>query len=147
MKRWISLILIFILVACSTIKYIPTNVNTNIKDSIVVTIIDSIRIIPVEVVKDIVPQYDTLHLETSLAKSIAYVDTTNHILRGSIENKNDIVYRIKYKDRIVYKDSISVKEVPIPVDKIVYKHYWYEKYLIIFSIICLIGICIKLFIK
>lgn len=147
MKRWISLILIFILVACSTIKYVPTNSNTNIKDSVVVNVIDSIRIIPVEVVKDIVPQYDTLHLETSLAKSIAYVDTTNHILRGSIENKNDIVYRIKYKDRIVYKDSISVKEVPIPVDKIVYKHYWYEKYLIIFSILCLIGICIKLFIK
>lgn len=135
------------MVACSTIKYVPTNSNTNIKDSVVVNVIDSIRIIPVEVVKDIVPQYDTLHLETSLAKSIAYVDTTNHILRGSIENKNDIVYRIKYKDRIVYKDSISVKEVPIPVDKIVYKHYWYEKYLIIFSILCLIGICIKLFIK
>lgn len=103
--------------SCATIKPKPeTNTQINIKDSTVVHTIDSVVIRPVERVVDIVAQYDTLKMETSLAKANAYVDTTLHMLRGSIENKNGTKEKYIYKDKIVYKDSIVVKETKVPYE-------------------------------
>jgi hypothetical protein len=64
-------------------------------------------------------------LETSIAESTAYVDTTTHTLKHSLINKDTVMkkdVKIKYIDRIIYKDSVVIKHVPIevPVDKIVY---------------------------
>ena len=88
----IFLFIIFLLtfIGCSTTRYVPIKETerevVNYKDSI--RIRDSIVVIPVERIVDIVPQYDTLKLETTQARAKAYVDTTLHLLRGSIENKD-----------------------------------------------------------
>lgn len=143
-----------LIIACGVVKPVvpgPSN-NVNVRDSIVYNIIDSTVIHPVEVIKDIVPVYDTLHMSTSLAEAQAYVDTSLHVLRGSIKNKEGYTQKIKYVDRISYRDSIQIVKEPyeVQVEKIVHKHYWYEKILWFFSLIGLawiVKICIKLYAK
>ena len=85
--------------------------------------------IPIERYRDYASLLDTLKLETSLAKAEAYVDTTNNTIRGTIENKKDSIKTvIKWKERIVQKDSLVYKEVPVEVVKEVTKYpksYWW----------------------
>lgn len=87
-------------------------IKTILRDSVV--IMDSVVITPIERIVDIVTQYDTLHLQTSLAKSKAWVDTTTHTLKGEITNKkqtqNKNRIEVKYINRV---DSVFIKE-PIP---------------------------------
>lgn len=84
------------------------------KDSI--TTRDSICYIPIEMYVDIVPIYDTLVLENSIAVSHSWVDTANHLLRGELKNKNAIQYQIKYVERVVTNDSIVQVEKPVPFE-------------------------------
>lgn len=84
------------------------------KDSI--TTRDSICYIPIERYVDIVPIYDTLVLENSISISHSWVDTTNHLLRGELKNKNAIQYQVKYVERVVTNDSIVEREVPVPYE-------------------------------
>ena len=118
MKKFLALFAAFVLVlSCGITKPTPgTNSQVNVRDSVVVHKVDSIVVIPVERVVDVVAQYDTLTLETNKAKATAYVDTTLHVLKGKIENKSGVEYKYIYKDKIVYRDSITVKEVPVPYE-------------------------------
>ena len=118
---FLFIILLFSFVGCSTTRYVPVKETekevTNYKDSI--RIKDSIVIIPVERIVDIVPAYDTLNLETTQARAKAYVDTTLHLLRGSIENKDkaktEVREVVKFVERI---DTLYIeKPVPYEVEK------------------------------
>ena len=134
MKRIFYIICLLILVSCGSGKYIPTETKIiyNYIDSTIVSYKDSIIFIeiPVERIIDVVAQYDTSKLETTVAKSTAYVDTTTHTLKHSLINKDTVVkkeVKVEYVDRIVYKDSVIIEHVPVevPVDKIVYpKIFW-----------------------
>ena len=125
MKEILYIIAIFILSSCAStkkIQYVPTEAKTIIeyRDSII-HITDTIKVqLPVEVIKEVIPITDTLRLETSVAKAEAYVDTTNNVLRGKIENKNtslkakvDTIVKVEYVDKIVEKTVIQ--EVPVDV--------------------------------
>ena len=109
MKRILFLILL-LFVSCSTIKYVPVkgediyHTEYITKDSIVYT--------PVEVIKEVVPELDTLYMETSVAKAKAYLDTNLSILKGEMKNKKEIIY----KDKIVYRDSIVFQKQEVPVE-------------------------------
>ena len=109
MKRLICLI-ILLLTSCSTIKYVPIkgediyHTEYITKDSIVYT--------PVEVIKEVAPELDTLYMETSVAKAKAYLDTNLNILKGEMKNKKEIIY----KDKIVYRDSIIIQKQEVPVE-------------------------------
>lgn len=117
------LLIVFLLsfVGCSTTRYVPVKEVerevTNYKDSI--RIRDSIVIIPVERIVDIVPQYDTLKMETTQARAKAYVDTTLHLLRGSIENKEQAKTEVREVIRFVERtDTLYIKQpVPYEVEK------------------------------
>ena len=104
--------------------------------------------IPVERYRDYTSLLDTLKLETSLAKAEAYVDTTNNTLKGSIENKKDSLKTvIKWKEHIVYRDSIEYKEVPVEVTKEVTKYpksYWW---LLGATILTVIYFALKIYLK
>lgn len=102
---------------CVVYRYLPAENNTTVRDSVRIEIRDSINWIPKEKIVDVVPSYDTLKMETSLAKAKAYVDTTTHTLKGNLENKEGVKTKYVYKDRIQYRDSIQIKEVPYPVEK------------------------------
>lgn len=105
-------------VGCSTTRYATVSgvekEVTNYKDSI--RIRDSIVVIPVERIVDIVPQYDTLKLETTQARAKAYVDTTLHLLRGSIENKDKAKTEVREVIRFVERTDTIYVEKPVPYE-------------------------------
>ena len=149
MKKILIYMLILLLSSCSTIKYVPIKnyTATNVKDSIVWHDSTIVNYITKERVVDIVPQYDTLLLETDYAKSMSYVDTTHHVLRGEIENKDTVPIKteIKWKEKIIEKEII--KEVGVPVEvlvekKIIPKWCWFS---VIFNMIVLFYIIVKIY--
>lgn len=139
----LSLVLFSFLVSCGASKHVVINDTTKVefKDSIIfrdsTRIVDSIIYvkIPREKVMDIISQIDTSYLETSVAESYAYIDTTSLMIIHSLENKDTVLQeKIVYKDRyittekIVYRDSVQFKEIPVEVqiEKTVYpKTYWW----------------------
>lgn len=135
---------LFIISSCGTTKYIylPGETKIEYRDSTVYK--DSIEYRPVEVIKEIVPELDTLKLETSLARAEAYVDTTNRVLRGKIENKAGISTKIQYREKIVYRDSLIREPYPVEVVKEVKTHFWYEKILWFLSAISIVIIIISI---
>jgi hypothetical protein len=136
------------------------SVNIATRDSIIIK--DSVRVIdsviyiqlPKEKVMDIIQQIDTSKLETSLAKSIAYVDTNSLMIIHSLENKDTviserIVYQERFieKEKIVYRDTIETREIPVEVivEKTKYpKSYWY---LLGFAILVVGLTAIRLYLK
>lgn len=117
----IYIIFLLSFVGCSTTRYVPVKgvekEVTNYKDSI--RIRDSIVVIPVERIVDIVPIYDTLKMETAQARAKAYVDTTLHLLRGSIENKGKAKTEVREVVKFVERtDTLYIeKSVPYEVEK------------------------------
>ena len=111
----------FVFAACSPkIVYVPVETDTHVehRDSVIYRT-DTLRIdVPVELIKEVVPQLDTLVMETSVAKATAYLDTSMVALRGVLENKKTSLSQVQvvYKEKIQYRDSIQVKEVPVPVE-------------------------------
>lgn len=144
--RIILLWLLLIVASCGPIKQIPVQTIINYKDSTIVNVVDSTVYIPKERIVDVVAQYDTLQLETNMAKAEAYVDTTLHLLKGSIQNKKGVQYKYLYKDKIEYRDSIITKEVPVevPVEVIKTKHPFYEPILWLFALLSIGYIGFKL---
>lgn len=140
--KFIIITIIFLLCGCGSVKYIylPSETKIEYRDSTVYK--DSIVYRPVEVIKEVSPVYDTLRLETSLAKASAYVDTVFNVIKGEIKNKSGVKERVVYKEKTVYRDSVKVVEVPVEVEKqvIEYKHFWYEKILVLFALIGVISI-------
>ena len=115
---FLFIIFIFIFVGCSTTRYATVSgvekEVTNYKDSI--RIKDSIVVIPVERIVDVVPAYDTLKMETTQAKAKAYVDTTLHLLRGSIENKDKAKTEVREVVKFVERTDTLYIDKPVPYE-------------------------------
>lgn len=103
-----------LLIGCSAPKYLPSsNIKIVSKDSLYVhTELVSIAL-PLESHSIITKSKS--HLETSVATSDAEIDSLG-MLHHTLTNKKDSLKReIKYIDKIVYRDSIEVQEVPVEV--------------------------------
>lgn len=87
------------------------------------------------------------HLETSVAVSDAEIDSLG-MLHHTLNNKKDsIKTKIQYVDKIVYRDSIEVQEVPVEVKVPVrYIPKFYKFTFILFWVFVLLVI-IRLLIK
>lgn len=118
--------------ACTTIKYIP------VKETEYVTIKDSVYFrdttVQYQIEKEYVKEYakDTLRLSTKYSDFTAYQDTLSGLLSGYAKNKEKLIdIPMSVKEKIVYKDSIVTKEVPVPVEveKKVKFVPWYAKIL------------------
>lgn len=146
MKHIITLtILTLFLVSCAKMRYIPiqTEEKIIIKDSII-KVIDTVTVeVPKEVVKEVIPQIDTSVLETSVAKSVAFLDTTKRKIHHTLEQKGkiktiiDTCYITKIEEKIVYQDRPIEVEVP-KRDNI----FWFS---IIFNIVILLVAVMRLF--
>lgn len=114
----ICLILAFfwLISGCSSPRYISSsNMRIVSKDSLVVqTKLVSIAL-PLESHSIITKSKS--HLETSLAESDASIDSLGLLHHTLVNKKDSISTKIQYVDKIVYKDSIEVQEVPVPVEK------------------------------
>lgn len=134
-------------VGCSTTRYVPVKETekevVNYKDS--VRIRDSIVVIPVERIVDIVPQYDTLNLETTQARAKAYVDTTLHLLRGSIENKDKAKTEIREVVKFVERTDTVYIEKPVPYE--VEKRVRYVPAFFKFTALFFVGVILLIIIR
>lgn len=155
MKKFLLyFIYLIVLVSCGNMKHVPTETKTiyNYIDSTIISYRDSIIFIevPVERIVDVIAQYDTSKLETTIAESTAYVDTTTHTLKHSLNNKKvELKEKIKveYKDRIIYKDSLIYKEIPVKVEVEKVKYPTVFWWLLGWAILCLIIFIIKIYKK
>lgn len=144
----ICLILAFfgLISGCSSPRYISSSNQRIIsKDSLVVhTELVSIAI-PNESHSIITKSKS--HLETSVAKSDASIDSLGMLHHTLVNKKDSIKTKIQYIDKIVYKDSIITKEVPVekPVPvRYIPKFY---QFTFAFFIIFVLFIVVKLLIK
>ena len=135
-----------LLIGCSTPKYLASsNIKIIAKDSLFVqTKLISVAL-PLESHSIITKSKS--HLETSVATSDAEIDTLG-MLHHTLTNKKDsIKTKIQYVDKISYRDSIEVKEVPVEVEvKVPYVPKFYQFTFILFWIFILI-VVIRLLIK
>lgn len=104
-----------LLIGCSTQKYLPSsNIKIIAKDSLIVqTKLVSIAI-PNESHSIITKKKS--HLETSVATSDAEIDSLGLLHHTLASKKDSIKTKIQYVDKIVYRDSVEVREVPVPVE-------------------------------
>ena len=98
------------------------SVSVVIKESIVYRDTTIYVEVPVEVIKEILPDTDTSHLETSLAISEAWVNAgkLNHILThkdAKIEQTIPVPEKHTQKDSVTVSIKEVVKEVPVEVEK------------------------------
>lgn len=137
-------------ISCNTIRQVPVQekILYSYRDTVIFKR-DTVSIpIPYEVIKEIVPTYDTLLMQTSLAKSVSYIDTATNSLRGTIENKNVTLQKsVEIKERTIYRDSIVVQEVPIEIVKEVTKVPGWAWLSLILNIILFLGWLAKLYLS
>lgn len=154
-KKMAYLAVILMMVAsCGIVKPVvirdSTNVIINYKDSI--NFIDSTvyHHLYKEVYNDYADMLDTLNLEDTYSQAQAYLDTANKKLKGSIKTKDkDVPVPIKWKEKIVYRDSIvyQKEEVPVPYEVVKTKHPKYEWILWTWLILSVLGIAAFIYIK
>lgn len=134
-----------LLTSCSTIKEVPINSIEKIiiKDSI---IHDTIEIeIPYERIKEIKPRLDTSVINTSYAKSVAYLDTNLMTINHSLEQKGKI--QVPIDTILITKEVIKENEIPVYYEKTIPKrdgYYWFYWLYFYFSIILIL---IKIYLK
>lgn len=111
----ICLILAFygLISGCSSPRYIPASSNIKIiaKDSMVVRTELASVAIPLESHSIIAKKKS--HLETSVATSDAEIDSLGMLHHTLVNKKDSLKSKIQYIDKIVYRDSVEVREVPV----------------------------------
>lgn len=148
MKKFIEILKYFLVILFFTLpigccgtkkaKQIPVVQveKTVIKDS-TIYIRDTIYIpLPTEE-KEVKTTADSSHLETSLAKSDAWIDSTGH-LNHTLKNK-EVVYKYIYDTVVVTNTVTEYKEKPVIVEVEVPKPY-YPKWSVILMVIAGVSI-------
>jgi len=118
----ILIILSFFLMSCAATKtvYVPTEAKTIIEYRDTTIYLEKVIEVPVPVerVVEVVPRFDTLKMETTVAKAECWADTTNRVLRGRMKNKQtalkgklDTIVRVEYVNE--YIEVPIIKEVEV----------------------------------
>lgn len=150
--HFLTVLILFCLLlsGCRATKYVPVKETEYVRDTVILKA-DTVRLtIPVEKIVEVVPQFDTLRMETSVAKAEAYADTATGTLKGKIENKP---YEKKKETRSTEKIRTVEKRVEVPVEVVKWKYrtphwVWYSlgfNVLLLFLFILILGIKIKRF--
>ena len=136
-------------ISCGMIKEVPVQTIEKIeyRDSLIY-VHDSIEVpVPVEKIKVILPELDTSYLKTSVAESVAYLDTSkrrlHHTLeqKGSIKTVYDTIIKVEYVDRIIERD------VPVQVEVIKYKRDALFWVLAGWALLCVVYVVLKIWVK
>lgn len=135
-----------LILGCSTPKYLASsNIRIISKDSLIVRTELVGVAIPLESHSIITKKKS--HLETSVAESDASIDSLGLLHHTLVNKKDSIRTKIQYVDKIVYRDSIETKEVPVEVKvPVPYVPKFYKFTFILFWIFVLF-IIVKLLIK
>lgn len=132
--------------SCSAIKEIPVNTVERVeyRDSLIY-IKDTVTVeVPHQVVKEIIPELDTSYLSTSLAGSVAYLDTTNRKIHHTLEQKGTVQTVVDTLVEIQYVDRYIEREQPIEVVITKYKYDSLFWILLAWTVLTLVYIVIRL---
>lgn len=141
-------------VSCVATKEIP--VNTTKVDSVrierVVEYRDSIVYVdvPREIVREVVPELDTLFMENTVATSRSYLDTATRTLKGELKSKpTKLPQPVKLPETTEKEEIIKeiIKEVPVTVEvekKYIPEWCWYS---LIGNIVVVLFIGFRLYLK
>ena len=128
MRNWGLILVCFLVCGCGTTRYVPVKEIEHVRDTVILKA-DTVRMtIPVEKIVEVVPAMDTLRMETSVAKAMAYADTATGTLKGKIENKP---YEQKKEIQHTEKIRTVEKRVEVPVEVVKWKYriphwVWYS---------------------
>ena len=128
MRNWVLILFCFLVCGCGTTRYVPVKEIEHVRDTVILKA-DTVRMtIPVEKIVEVVPAMDTLRMETSVAKAMAYADTATGTLKGKIENKP---YQQKKEIQHTEKIRTVEKRVEVPVEVVKWKYrithwLWYS---------------------
>ena len=101
-----------LLSGCGTTKYVPVKETEYVRDTVILKA-DTVKVdVPVEVQVNVVPQLDTLRMETSVAEAQAYLDTLTQTLKGTLKNKKT---ELKKEIQTVEKTKFVEHKVEVPV--------------------------------
>ena len=136
-----------LLTGCSTQKLLPaSNIKIIAKDSVFVhTELVSVAL-PLESHTIVTPTKKS-HLETSVATSDASIDSLGLLHHTLVNKKDSIKTKIQYVDKIVYRDSVEVREVPVEVPVPVRYIPKFHQFTFILFWIFVLFIVVKLLIK
>ena len=136
-----------LLTGCSTPKLLPaSNIKIIAKDSVFVRTELVSAAIPLESHTIVTPTKKS-HLETSVAESDASIDSLG-MLHHTLTNKKDsIKTKIQHIDKIVYRDSVETKEVPVEVPVPIRYIPKFHQFTFILFWIFVLFIVVKLLIK
>ena len=132
--------------SCGTPKYITVKEKEYIKDTVLIKA-DTVKVdIPVEVKVNVVPELDTLKMETSVAEAQAYLDTLTQTLKGTLKNKKtelkkeiQVVEKTKYVEHKV--------EVPVPYEVVKTKTPLWAWIMLSINVGLIVGFLLILFLK
>ena len=134
--------------SCGTPKYITVKEKEYIKDTVLIKA-DTVKVdIPVEVKVNVVPELDTLKMETSVAEAEAYLDTLTQTLKGQLKNKKT---ELKKEIQTIEKTKFVERKVEVPVEVVKWKYriphwVWFSLgFNLLFLLILILGIKIKRF--
>ena len=128
MRNWVLILFCFLVCGCGTTRYVPVKEIEHVRDTVILKA-DTVRMtIPVEKIVEVVPAMDTLRMETSVAKAMAYADTATGTLKCKIENKP---YEQKKEIQHTEKIRTVEKRVEVPVEVVKWKYriphwVWYS---------------------
>ena len=86
-------------------------------------------------------------METSVAESDASIDSLGMLHHTLVNKKDSLKREIKYVDKIVYRDSITTKEVPVEVKVPVRYVPKFYQFTFAFFVIFVLSVIVKLLIK
>ena len=142
-KLYLLILAAIMLCACGTPKYITVKETEYIKDTVKIKA-DTVRVeVPKEVVVNVVPELDTLKMETSVAEAEAYLDTLTNTLKGTLKNKKT---ELKKEIQTIEKTKFVERkvEVPVPYEVVKTKVPRWAWVLLAFNVSILIGFLIRL---
>lgn len=148
-KLFLILVSLVSIISCTTIREVPIQTVEKVvyRDS-VVYVKDSINVeIPVEVVKLIVLDVDTSYLKTSLAESIAYLDTAKRKLHHTLTQKGELTVIYDTIIKTQHIDRIMEKEVPVEVEVIKYRRDALFWVLAVWALLCIAIVFLKIYFK
>ncbi len=111
-------LLSLVFTGCKTIQYVPVEKTeyVSVHDTTYLHRTDTLVQVPQASIADFIDIADTLKLTGTHSSATAWVDTTHNVLAGKLVQGGKLPVQIVERERVVYRDSITTKEIPVPVE-------------------------------
>ena len=139
---FLPLLFLLLLGGCRTVQYVPVKeyVQVAVHDTTRIHTTDTLVKVPEFHLSDFAGLRDTLTLTSGLSTSRSWVDTVGLVLCGELEQTGSLPVQVRWKERVVWRDSIRTEDKPYPVEVTKEVRYvpWYSKALSFVGLIALL---------